>query len=228
MSNYIVNVDAGEHFDHVTNKIKGYFQEVPYGIYEFEFNGVKCLMDKDTNSEWLYRDYSNAHLMGWEIIGPKCTESYSPEIEKELQSRIQQKEEDRRRAEEEYENKCNLERQLFNEKINGVIIEFKDELMWREGKDKNTDAYGACIYEYAEGWAKLMQSEMSKGIPLNECAGPTSYELGFLGITGFMYDAAVSVLSHCWKHGEELRKWHNKEYNHEGEGVVNPAIITIG
>lgn len=27
---------------------------------------------------------------------------------------------------------------------------------------------------------------------------------------------------------EELRKWHNKEYNYEGDGVVNPAILTIG
>jgi hypothetical protein len=24
-----------------------------------------------------------------------------------------------------------------------------------------------------------------------------------------------------------LRKWHNKEYNYEGEGTVNPAILTI-
>jgi len=49
-----------------------------------------------------------------------------------------------------------------------------------------------------------------------------------MGITGFMYGCAVNLLSQCWKHGEELRKWHNKEYGHEGDGVVNPAVFTIG
>ena len=48
------------------------------------------------------------------------------------------------------------------------------------------------------------------------------------GITGFMYGAAVSILSNHWKYGELLRKWHNKEYGHEGDGVVNPAVLTIG
>jgi hypothetical protein len=62
---------------------------------------------------------------------------------------------------------------------------------------------------------------------LREIAEPTSFELGFLGITGFMYGAAVQILSKCWKHGEDLRKWHNNEYGHEGEGVVNPAILTL-
>lgn len=72
-----------------------------------------------------------------------------------------------------------------------------------------------------------MQVEMSKGKTLKDVAEKTSFEMGFLGTTGFMYGAAVSVLSQCWKYGEELRKWHNKEYNHEGEGVVNPAILII-
>ena len=96
-----------------------------------------------------------------------------------------------------------------------------------KGKAKNTDPYGACVYVYAEGWAKLMQREIAKGKTVAECAQKTSHELYFLGITGFMYGAAVSILSHCWKYGEELRKWHNKDYGHEGDGVVNPAILTI-
>ena len=48
------------------------------------------------------------------------------------------------------------------------------------------------------------------------------------GITGFMYGCAVNILSQCWEYGEYLRKWHNKEYNYDGDGVVNPAIMTIG
>lgn len=48
------------------------------------------------------------------------------------------------------------------------------------------------------------------------------------GITGFMYGVAVSILSQCWEYGEFLRKWHNKEYGYDGDGVVNPAVITVG
>lgn len=48
------------------------------------------------------------------------------------------------------------------------------------------------------------------------------------GITGFMYGCAVSILSQCWVYGEYLRKWHNKEYDYDGDGVVNPAIMTVG
>ena len=47
------------------------------------------------------------------------------------------------------------------------------------------------------------------------------------GITGFMYGCAVNILSQCWEYGEVLRKWHNKEYDYEGDGVVNPAIMTV-
>ena len=47
------------------------------------------------------------------------------------------------------------------------------------------------------------------------------------GITGFMYGCAVNTLSQLWKYGEELRKWHNKDYGYEGDGVVNPAILTV-
>lgn len=61
-----------------------------------------------------------------------------------------------------------------------------------------------------------------------ENADHLSHEADTEGITGFMYGCAVNILSQCWEHGEELRKWHNKEYDYEGEGVVNPAILTVG
>ncbi len=58
-------------------------------------------------------------------------------------------------------------------------------------------------------------------------ADKLSYEADEEGITGFMYGCAVSILSQCWKYGELLRKWHNGEYNYDGDGVVNPAILRI-
>lgn len=54
-----------------------------------------------------------------------------------------------------------------------------------------------------------------------------SHEANIEDITGFMYGMAVNILSQCWQYGEELRKWHNKEYNYEGNGVVNPTILTV-
>ena len=51
-----------------------------------------------------------------------------------------------------------------------------------------------------------------------------SFEADTEGIRGYMYGCAVDVLFRYWKYGEELRRWHNREYNYTGEGVANPAV----
>ena len=101
---------------------------------------------------------------------------------------------------------------------------------WEKSVEANQDPYGKGTMDYAEGWAKLMQIEIAKGKTVRECADETQKGLGFFGITGFMYGCAVSILSQTWKYGEELRKWHNKQYgvDENKKGVVNPAILTIG
>lgn len=86
---------------------------------------------------------------------------------------------------------------------------------------------------YAEQWARLMQLEMAGGKPLEEIADASSREADTEGITGFMYGCAVSILSHTWKHGEQLRRWHNLKTQIYDEGVtanetgkvLNPAIL---
>ncbi len=108
---------------------------------------------------------------------------------------------------------------IFNE--NGKELFAKIE-------EKNTDAYGERCISYAEEWGRLMQLEITKGITVAACAELCSQQADYDGISGYMYGMAVKILSDCWLYGESLRKWHNKEYNHQGEGVVNPAIITIG
>ena len=60
-----------------------------------------------------------------------------------------------------------------------------------------------------------------------QIAGRASHDADVNGITGFMYGCAVNVLSQVWKYGEELRVWHNKQYGHEGDGIVNPAVLTV-
>ena len=60
-----------------------------------------------------------------------------------------------------------------------------------------------------------------------EDAKELSFKADTEGVTGFMYGCAVGILSKCWEYGEELRKWHNKKYDYEGDGIVNPAILKI-
>lgn len=115
-------------------------------------------------------------------------------------------------------------------------MELKDAATWEKGLANNQDEYGARIYSYAKDWAELMEKGMAEGAKLEDIAESTSRTADYDGITGFMYGAAVSVLSHVWKHGEELRRWHNlkTQLHHEGEkanetgGVLNPAIMKIG
>lgn len=110
--------------------------------------------------------------------------------------------------------------------LEGKEKEYKD---WYE---KNSDPYSRACFTYAERWAEMMEKviESSTDHPLNvicENAERLSHEADTDGITGFMYGAAVGILSKCWVYGENLRKWHNNEYNYDGDGVVNPAVITV-
>lgn len=102
---------------------------------------------------------------------------------------------------------------------------------YRKGYNNNLDPYGHAVYVFLERWAELMEKDINvSGDPkkaIVNFAEVRSREADTEGITGFMYGCAVNILSHCWEYGEILRKWHNKEYKYEGDGVVNPAILTI-
>ena len=115
-------------------------------------------------------------------------------------------------------------------------MKFKDESKWKEGKANNTDEYGSVIFEYAERWADLMEAHMSSGEILDaDTMKSTSHDADTEGITGFMYGAAVSILSTTWIHGEQLRRWHNKTIQLQSEGdrandsggVLNPAVLEV-
>lgn len=118
-----------------------------------------------------------------------------------------------------------------------LVFEIKDQSGWQEWKDANQSGYGACIIRYAARWAHEMETQMTAGAKLADIAQPTSYTANKEGITGFMYGAAVRVLAQVWKHGEELRRWHNRAYQIGDEGdkanekegaVLNPAMLCIG
>lgn len=105
------------------------------------------------------------------------------------------------------------------------------EELYNRGYNNNLDPYGHGVYTFAERWAALMEKDIeASGNPAKsiiENAEKRSSEADTEGITGFMYGCAVNILSQCWEYGEILRKWHNKEYGYEGDGVVNPAILTV-
>ena len=100
-----------------------------------------------------------------------------------------------------------------------------DYATWKENNSK--DFYSKGVVDYLERWAALMEAKLAEGETIQAVAEATSREADTEGISGFMYGMAVSALAHCWQHGEALRKWHNKEYDYEGDGTVNPAILTI-
>ena len=99
---------------------------------------------------------------------------------------------------------------------------------WLVAVEKNSDPYGDAVMRYASTWATLMEQKVEAGAKVRDIAGKCSTEADTEGITGFMYGCAVSILADVWIGGEALRRWHNGEYGHSGDGVVNPAIITFG
>lgn len=114
---------------------------------------------------------------------------------------------------------------------------FKNEELWNTGLANNDDPYGKGIYRFAQKWAELMEERIAGDrTQVAVIAHQASHDADDEGITGFMYGAAVSVLSHVWEYGEELRRWHNCEYQigdegdraNENGGVINPAIMIIG
>jgi hypothetical protein len=104
---------------------------------------------------------------------------------------------------------------------------------YKDWYNKNLDPYGHAIFTFAERWAEMMEAAIessedgSMEVIIKIADGLISVA-DTEGITGYMYGAAVNILSKCWEYGEELRKWHNKEYGYDGDGVVNPAILTVG
>lgn len=81
---------------------------------------------------------------------------------------------------------------------------------YEKGLANNSDPYGRACYLFAADWAALMEKCMAEGASVVDIAKEASSEADKKhGVTGFMYGVAVSILSHCWEHGEELRRWHN-------------------
>lgn len=109
------------------------------------------------------------------------------------------------------------------------IADKKKQEEWKTCKAINSkDDYSNCVIDYTILWAQYMEYLMAKhDKKVSEIWEMCSHLADIYGITGFMYGCAVGILSSVWKYGEELRVQHNSKYSHKGDGVVNPAILTI-
>ena len=106
-------------------------------------------------------------------------------------------------------------------------IDLKDSARWKEYVQANSvSKYGRETVEYAERWAKLMQYEMAQGRSIDEVAVSTSYTADTHDLSGAMYGRAVQQLIETWRHGEDLRKWHNASFGRpDSQGLVSTFLI---
>ena len=190
---------------------------------QFDFNGVTLLVteenaDKDKIlKEWNAGMEANAEKSRREREAYMKTPEYRAKRAKELKVAVR---------------KEKVQKDVLSVDETAEL-QFKDEQAasnWEQFVEVNSkDGYSNGVVTYARRWAKYMQHLMEKhNKSVIQIAEQASFVSDVEGITGFMYGCAVNVLSQTWKYGEELRKWHNKDYGYEGDGVVNPAVLTIG
>ena len=210
-------VDAGERLDDAVAAMIALAKESGEAVTA-EFNGINLTVDGKS-------------VAGDVIAG------YHAERERRYQEHINSPEYKLQQQEMEEESR---RRELI---LQGALlvapkqISLADPAAWEEFVQINKDPYSEAVLRYAEIWARLMEGRISHGDTVAGCAEEASHLADQEGITGFQYGCAVAILSKCWKHGEELRLWHNlrtqvsdegKRANEKPGAVLNPAILRIG
>ena len=193
-----------------------------YGIkaIEVEFNQFSIRVD-DQNVDRILYLYEKSSDMSYELREKEWHEYYnSPEYIR-LHAKFLKKE-NRKKA------VLQKIRQFKKSNADFTIAPNQHEA-WENCKAINAkDGYSKCVIDYAILWAQYMEYLMAKhNKKLSEVWDSSSHSADIYGITGFMYGCAISILSSFWKYGEELRIQHNAQYHHKGNGVVNPAVLTI-
>lgn len=208
---------------------------------QFEFNGVTVRVHGGSNPELVYRDWDRG-LKGY--LGEKPTVGlYLSETltaaELASDAQIEQANELRRQADNAVYRAKEAVKQQTLEGILQVAgpLELSDPEGFAECLAANSsDPYSRATVDYAENWGRCMQKRMRDGLPLETIADECSHIADIGGITGAMYGFAVSILARCWTHGEQLRRWHNKDTQlgtegdvaNESGGVLNPAMLCVG
>jgi len=210
-------------------------------VVEFDFNRVTVLVAGDSDPKLIYRDWDRG-LSGYlgedpqigpypqlELSADELASDAAIQAQKDREQQIRQAEYDKQKA-----SKANTLQEALGK---AGPLELSDAETWNKGVESNRrDPYSARVVRYAEEWGRLMQTRIANGESVAQCAHELSRLADDDGITGFMYGCAVQMLVRCWKHGEELRLWHNcdTQIGTEGDkanetgGVLNPAVLNIG
>lgn len=188
---------------------------------KFEFNGVTLTVTKENaDKDRIYKE--------WKAGMEANEEKHRREHEAWLKTPEGQEYLAQKKAEAERQKAVEAEVRHIDETTE---MEFKDEegkKAWDSIVELNSkNPYGAAVVNYARRWAKYMQKLIAEGKSVEESAKQSFHDCGMGEMTTFAYSCVVDVLVKSWKHGEELRKWHNKEYEYEGDGVANPAVLTV-
>lgn len=194
MKKVTLEILAGDRVDRVCAEAKE-ISNRDKCMVRFDFNGVTMTATPKKSLASMLWDYDTANMSRWHV-GLSWKEKYETE---------------NKRKREELSAKLAL----------CPTIELSDADGWQATIDTNKDEpYGEAVIRYAETWARLMQYEMSLGRSLFEVAEYASYQADVEGLTGAMVGCAGSILSHCWIHGKDLRRWHNKQY-----GIIDSESI---
>ena len=212
----VYEVRAGEEISDAALKIVNMSERSGKKV-KMQFNGVELIANVDSISADIVNEYHN------ELDREQQEREDWLNNTPEGQAQKQENEERTRKYEEDRDRSINegiLEFTLLD------TAEARDA--WQNWLDNNQEGYGAAIMRYTARWANYMERAIEMDNRLEDIADKRSHDADLEGITGFQHGAAVNMLSKVWIYGDDLRKWHNKEYDYDGEGTVNPALLTIG
>lgn len=209
-------------------------------LCSFEFNGVNITVAADSERDLIYRDWDRG-LRGYLGENPEVGPYPAPKLsdldvasDEAMQAK---RDAESARLSREWAVKAKRKQKTLDDLIASADpLDVTDPEAWAECVKNNQDAYGSAVIRYTETWGRIMQVMMSRGSTVEECAEETSHIADVEGITGFMYGCAANFLAQTWRHGEALRRWHNKETQlgtegdeaNESGGVLNPAMLRIG
>ena len=109
--------------------------------------------------------------------------------------------------------------------LEGHEKEYKDYC-----NEHSTGGSKLCL-EYSERWAELLEQEIDQTDDVMKCitdnADRLSLKADTIGISGFMYRYSINILSHYWKYGDYLKKWHENEYNFDNnKNDINKSVTS--
>lgn len=212
MKNHKIESCIGERISNVLQKAKRLSIELNKDV-EFDFNGVRCVVNGSTFDEYFLRDYDNALLLRWKTIGPFCQPLYSLETIEAIKQTKEKQEYERLRYEAEYQAKQAKRLSDYEAETAGIKMDYVDKSAFDDWHSKNQDGYGNAVFVYAMQWAKLMQARMKDGLTVKDVAKKASHDADTVGLSGAQYGMAVSLLKQTWGNGKELEVWHRLPYD---------------